>query len=180
MAQQTQTAMNALTQQILQNDPEIKALVRQRLDSQIEEHRVNLEAATAERAQLDAEGTIDGVVTDVPAPKKRGRKPGQKNGTGRKPGRPAGSGAKRSPGRPSGGESPHHAERITEALTKTPGMGLTDIVAAMVKKYGDPEDAAAYKKTISTYLSKMSSVGRLTTKGERPNVQYFVGKNKKS
>lgn len=165
---QAAQASQVLTQHIIQNDPEVRALVKQKLDTQIQELQANLELATAERAVLD----VDGEAPVAPAPAKRGRKPGKAatNGT-RGPGRPA--------GRPSG-EGPHHAERITEVLTKSPGLVLSDLVAGLIKRHGEPEDAAAYKKTISTYLSKMTEAGRLTTKGERPSMQYFVSKSKKS
>lgn len=153
MSNQKQTVSSAFTTQILAS-PEVKNILRNQLDSRISQLKSELEQMMAERAQVEVGET------ETPQPKKLGRPATKKtgsveNGTGRKPGRPAGSQA-------------NHGAAILEVLTKHPGLGLTEIHKALQDK-----KHACDKKTVATYLSTMSSKGTLKAEGDRPNTKYF-------
>lgn len=143
------------TSDLVSTDPEIRALLKQKLDARVEAAKHELAQLTAERAQLEDGSTPDKVKV--------------KASGSRKPGRPS-------------GESPHHAQAILEVVKAAPGATLSQIFETLQKK-GHPIDN---KKTVATYLSKMSSdtwpASRqgLTVKGERPNTQYYAGKAPKS
>lgn len=153
-----QVQSKPFTSQLLQNDPEIKAILKQRFDTQMESLKAELEAVEAERAGLE-----DGETTEAPVAKKASKakkvaSAPKSNGTGGA-GRPAGS-------------SPKHGEAIKAVLTKTADLTLGEIHAALLKKGHQTE-----KKIVAHYLNAMKNSKQVLTKGERPNTTYHLPKS---
>lgn len=157
----------------LLNSAEVRAVMTQKVDAEIKQVEERLIQLKATRESLISPGDVESMAT--PAPRRRGPVPGSQRAPagrrGRQPGRAASGPSKGTGGRPRG-PGPNHVGAILDALKgKRNGLTASEIWSALEAAKHPGE-----KKTIMTYLSKMSSSkdNRLISSGEHGSYRYSI------